>query len=85
MEAINGYDENFVGWGGEDEDISLRMVKAGYRGYSVIREAKVLHLWHPKELGGKHWKEGSNVDYLYRENIPSFCENGLTKKSSRYS
>ncbi len=79
MEAINGYDENFVGWGGEDEDISLRMVKAGYRGYSIIREAKTLHLWHPKELGGKHWKEGSNVGYLYRENIPVFCENGLVK------
>lgn len=80
MEAINGYDENFVGWGGEDEDISLRMVKAGYRGHSIIRDARVLHLWHPKELGGKHWKEGSNVSYLNRENIPAFCENGLTKK-----
>jgi glycosyltransferase involved in cell wall biosynthesis len=81
MEAINGYDENFVGWGGEDEDISLRMVKAGYRGYSIIRQAKTLHLWHPKELGGKHWKEGSNVEYLYRENIPAFCENGLVKSA----
>ena len=79
MEAINGYDENFVGWGGEDEDLSLRMVKAGYRGYSIIREAKVLHLWHPKELGNKHWKEGSNIEYLNRNDIPAFCENGLTK------
>ncbi len=80
LEAINGYDENFIGWGGEDEDISLRMVKAGYRGKSIIRDAKVLHLWHPKELGEKHWKQGSNVDYLYRENIPAFCENGLIHK-----
>lgn len=82
MEAINGYDENFVGWGGEDEDISLRMVKAGFRGYSIIREAKTLHLWHPKELGVKHWRDGTNVDYLYRQNIPSFCENGLVRKSA---
>jgi len=81
MEEINGYDENFVGWGGEDEDISLRMVKAGYRGYSIIREAKALHLWHPTELGNKHWKEGSNVEYLNRKNIPAFCENGLVRKS----
>ncbi|MBZ0220326.1 MAG: glycosyltransferase [Candidatus Methylomirabilis sp.] len=81
MEAINGYDENFVGWGGEDEDISLRMVKVGFRGYSVIREAKTLHLWHHKELGEKHWREGSNIEYLYRKNIPSFCENGLIKKA----
>lgn len=80
LDVINGYDENFVGWGGEDEDISLRMVKAGFRGRSIIRDARVLHLWHPKELGGKHWKEGSNVSYLNRKNIPAFCENGLTKK-----
>lgn len=77
MESINGYDENFVGWGGEDEDISLRMVKAGYRGYSIIREARTLHLWHPKEMGDKHWREGTNIEYLNRENIPAFCENGL--------
>lgn len=83
MEAINGYDENFVGWGGEDEDISQRMVKAGFRGHSIIRDAKVLHLWHPKELGNKHWKEGSNVDYLNRKNIPAYCENGLTKSGYR--
>ena len=79
MESINGYDENFVGWGGEDEDLSFRMVKAGLRGYSVIPEAKTLHLWHPKELGEKHWKEGSNIPYLMRKNIPVFCEDGLVK------
>jgi glycosyltransferase involved in cell wall biosynthesis len=82
LEAINGYDENFVGWGGEDEDISLRMVRAGFMGYPVINNARVLHLWHPQELGGKHWREGANIDYLYRKGIPAFCEKGLTQKPS---
>ncbi len=81
MEYVNGYDENFVGWGGEDEDLSFRLNKAGFKGYSIIRSAKVLHLWHPKELRNKHWQEGSNVDYLFRENIPFRCENGLSKNS----
>lgn len=79
LDAVNGYDENFVGWGGEDEDLSYRMVRAGFRGYSVIPWAKTLHLWHPKELGGRHWKEGSNISYLFRKKIPAFCENGLVK------
>jgi glycosyltransferase involved in cell wall biosynthesis len=79
MEFVNGYDENFVGWGGEDEDIALRFVKAGFQGYSVIPCAKALHVWHPHELRGKHWKEGPNVQYLNRENVPAFCENGLVK------
>lgn len=79
LESINGYDENFVGWGGEDEDLSLRMVKAGLRGHSAIRDARTLHLWHRKELGGRHWREGPNLPYLMRTNIPAFCQNGLVR------
>ena len=80
IEKINGYDENFRGWGGEDEDITFRMVQAGLRGKSIIPQARVLHLWHSKELGDKHWKEGTNVEYLNRKVVPHFCENGLVKR-----
>lgn len=76
--TINGYDENFVGWGGEDQDLALRMLKAGFIGRSVIRKAKAMHLWHPKEMGNKHWKEGTNTAYFNRQDIAVFCENGLT-------
>jgi glycosyltransferase involved in cell wall biosynthesis len=85
IEVINGYDENFVGWGGEDMDFALRMVRAGFRGTSVIKAARVLHLWHPSEMGGKHWKEGVNIDYYSRQNIPVFCEHGLAHKSHQQS
>lgn len=79
IEYINGYDENFTGWGGEDEDLSMRLNMAGFSGYSIIKQAKALHLWHPTELGGKDWQHGSNVEYLFRKNIPFRCENGLIK------
>jgi len=85
IEAINGYDENFVGWGGEDMDFALRMVRAGFRGNSVIKTARILHLWHPSEMGSKHWKEGVNMDYYSRQNIPVFCEYGLVRKSPKHS
>jgi len=81
IEAVNGYDEKYVGWGAEDQDFALRMVLAGFRGTSVIRTARVLHLWHPREMGEKHWKEGGNVEYFRRKKIPVFCENGLVKRS----
>lgn len=79
IEFINGYDENFRGWGGEDEDIAHRFALAGFQGKSVIPTARVLHLWHQKEIGDKHWKEGGNVDYLNRKDVPFFCKNGLKK------
>jgi glycosyltransferase involved in cell wall biosynthesis len=79
IEAVNGYDENYVGWGAEDLDLAYRMVRAGFLGTSVIRTARVLHLWHPREMGEKHWKEGENVRYYFRKEIPVFCENGLVR------
>jgi glycosyltransferase involved in cell wall biosynthesis len=81
IERVNGYDENFVGWGGEDEDLAIRLAASGLEGKSIMRTARVLHLWHPKEIGDRHWKEGSNVEYLKRKNIPFFCENGLVRKN----
>ncbi len=80
IEAVNGYDENYVGWGAEDMDIAFRMVRAGFRGTSVIRTARVLHLWHPREMGNRHWKEGGNVAYFFREDVAAYCENGLVRK-----
>ena len=81
IERVNGYDENFVGWGGEDEDIAIRLAKSGLKGKSIIQKARVLHLYHTREMGDKHWKDGANVEYLKRKNIPFFCENGLIKKN----
>lgn len=84
MARVNGYDENFAGWGGEDEDLAIRFAEAGFEGKSIMLEARVFHLWHPKEIGDKHWKEGSNVEYLKRKVIPFFCENGLIKKGKTF-
>jgi glycosyltransferase involved in cell wall biosynthesis len=81
IESVNGYDENYVGWGGEDQDMAMRLVMAGFRGTSVIPSARLLHLWHPKEIGAKHWREGANVDYFFREKISIYCENGLINKT----
>ncbi len=81
IEAVNGYDENYVGWGGEDVDFASRMVRRGFRGTSVIKTARVLHLWHASEMGVRHWKEGANMEYYSRRYIPVFCENGLVHKS----
>lgn len=80
IEAVNGYDENFVGWGGEDTDFAIRMVRAGFRGTSVIKTARVLHLWHQSEMVGKHWKEGVNMGYYSRQDRPVFCKNGLVRE-----
>jgi glycosyltransferase involved in cell wall biosynthesis len=80
IESINGYDEDFVGWGGEDEDLGVRLTAAGIHCISAIRYARVMHMWHPYETKiskESRWKKGTMSDYFRRSKIPFFCANGL--------
>lgn len=78
---VNGFDENFVGWGYEDDDFARRLYKAGVEPRSVIAEARALHLWHPSlappEL--KRHRDRPNRAYFRRWRVPAFCANGLAK------
>ena len=44
--AINGFDEDFIGWGYEDSDLVQRLFNAGKRRRASRWAIPVLHLWH---------------------------------------
>jgi glycosyltransferase involved in cell wall biosynthesis len=82
IERINGYNEDFIGWGGEDEDVGIRLTAAGIYCISAVRYARMLHVWHANESktdGRNHGREGTIPDYFTRKKIPSVCKNGLRK------
>jgi glycosyltransferase involved in cell wall biosynthesis len=80
-ERVNGYDENFQGWGCEDDDLRLRLRKAGVRIESIVRWTNTYHLWHPTDATQPlDWKKGANVDYLLRTGRLTRCRNGLHKR-----
>ena len=83
LEKVNGYDENFVGWGGEDHDLGQRLITAGVFGKPAFLKARLMHMWHPKELGDQDWSAGRNVPYLNREVVPAWCENGLVNETAK--
>jgi glycosyltransferase involved in cell wall biosynthesis len=47
--SINGFDEDFVGWGYEDSDFVQRLLNAGLRRRMTRWAVPVLHLWHPAQ------------------------------------
>lgn len=49
--SINGFDEQYQGWGREDDDLGARLHRAGVSGRNVFREPSTLHLWHPVDAG----------------------------------
>lgn len=63
FERVNGWDENFEGWGWEDQDLALRLQLSGTRGRPVVSRARAYHQYHrPAERP----KQGKSVnDALY--------------------
>lgn len=45
---IGGFDESYQGWGLEDSDLTIRLIRSGVRRKSARFAATVLHLWHPQ-------------------------------------
>ena len=43
---VNGFDEQYSGWGLEDSDLVIRLLHAGVRHKSARFAAPVFHLWH---------------------------------------
>lgn len=45
---VDGFDSSFSGWGREDSDIFIRLIRAGVRRKDGRFASGVLHLWHPE-------------------------------------
>jgi glycosyltransferase involved in cell wall biosynthesis len=46
--AVDGFDSAFAGWGREDSDLFVRLMRAGIRRKDGRYATGVLHLWHPE-------------------------------------
>lgn len=44
---VNGWDEKYEGWGYEDSDLVIRLIKAGIHRKEARFYVPVIHLWHP--------------------------------------
>lgn len=48
FEAVNGFDERYVGWGHEDADLAVRLLRHGVKRKEGRSDVPVVHLWHPE-------------------------------------
>ncbi|HSH14197.1 MAG TPA: glycosyltransferase family 2 protein [Desulfurivibrionaceae bacterium] len=68
---VNGFDENFVGWGHEDAEFVGRLINAGVFRKEGRFALPVLHLWHQNQHRGR---EAGNLRRLHEQ---------LAKKATR--
>jgi hypothetical protein len=48
LEIVDGFDATYNGWGREDSDLLIRLLRAGVRRKDGHFTAGVVHLWHPE-------------------------------------
>jgi glycosyltransferase involved in cell wall biosynthesis len=76
--AVNGFNEDFEGWGNEDSELACRFFKYGLFKKVHPFMAVCFHLWHPTNKIATHCNS-----LLLKAAVASkefYCRNGLEKK-----
>jgi len=79
---VNGFDEKYVGWGYEDDDLGMRLYLAGLRSHSLIKTARALHLHHPSAKPPAEQGVRPNRIYFRRKDVLVRCERGIVNSAS---
>ena len=78
---MNGFDENFVGWGLEDRDLQRRLLMLGIRSYSILHKTAAYHLWHPTAPSFARNNHGTrNLEYYQNKSVSMRCQVGLSQR-----
>jgi len=57
FQAVNGFDERYQGWGYEDSDLTIRLIRNGVLRRDGRFATTVLHFWHRE-----HEREGTEAN-----------------------
>jgi predicted glycosyltransferase involved in capsule biosynthesis len=76
--AVNGYNEEFEGWGREDSELIIRMMNNGVLGKRLRYRGIVYHIWHKVKDQSRFEINDSLQEKAIAEHS-KWCENGIDK------
>ena len=79
--AVNGFDEDYEGWGREDSDLGARLYNRGLRRKMVYGRALVYHLNHPENKRDQLDENDRRLEATISSGKKR-CSNGIVKNSS---
>ena len=77
--AVNGFNEDFVGWGREDSELAVRLYRYGLKRTGHPFRAICFHLWHPEQDRGRLERNDELLN-LQTASGDTFCAHGLTDR-----
>lgn len=79
---VNGFNEDFVGWGQEDDEIAVRLLNCGYKRRLLKFYGNAIHLHHAsREPDGRSPNHHILAEALAGQS--TWCSNGLLKADAR--
>lgn len=75
---VNGFNDDFVGWGREDSEFIVRIFNAGIKRQNIKFNAIAYHIWH-NENSRESLESNDKILENSIEQSLSFCENGIDK------
>ena len=76
--AVNGYNEEFEGWGREDSELIIRMMHNGVLGRRLRYRGIVYHIWH-KVKDQSRFETNDSLQEKAIAKKSKWCENGIDK------
>ncbi len=77
--AVNGFNEDFIGWRRSDTELAVRLYKYGLKRKDIPFSAIVYHLWHSPG-SSEHVKRNDEILNRSIKSSDYFCKNGISKK-----
>jgi len=76
---VNGYNEEFVGWGFEDKELAVRLFNAEVKLKRIRFAAICFHLHHKVQINQRRLDENTRLLKIAQENHLVVCKEGISK------
>ncbi len=76
--TINGFNEDFEGWGKEDSELATRLLNNGIQGKRIRYKGIVYHIWHEENSKSREKQNEAMQKEIFEKKITR-CKNGLDK------
>jgi glycosyltransferase involved in cell wall biosynthesis len=81
---VNGFDEEYEGWGNEDDDLGIRFYAAGITGLNPFKKDYAVHFFHENAHNGERVNKPYYKKRAKEVNRDNFrCRNGYENSDSR--